>query len=122
MSDNNEAEAEVTEKQEKTMAERAQEVGRDGAYLECDAADLVTAHRRGDLQKASIVVIRAARIELSLPVDVKRLVSSIDVMRSCLDRGVPYVEGMSDEQGSAQVVRQAFVTGLVMTQAASQPQ
>jgi hypothetical protein len=105
-------------KPEKSMADRALEIGRDGAYLEVDAKDLVEAHRCGELQKASIVVVRAARIELSSGDDVSRLLSSVAAARGRIDNSAPCVAGMSDEQVSAGVVRDAFVAGLATTQAA----
>jgi len=100
---------------EKTMAERALEVGRDGAYLEIDAQDLVAAYRKGDLQKAKIVVIKAARIEMSEPRDIDALQKLVAHTVTCLtgmeDKTFD-VTGMSDEQASFHAVRSALSNGL----------
>lgn len=99
---------------EKSMAERAKEVGRDGAYLEVDAKDLVASYRSGELQKAQIVVIKAARVELSDPADVKNLVQSVTAMAMQIAKETPpeYIAGMSDEQLSMWTFREIFTGGL----------
>jgi hypothetical protein len=97
---------------EKTMAERAKEVGRDGAYLEVDAQGLVAAHRSGELQKAKIVVIKAARMELSSPLEVQRLVGAVGAVVEALadvakEARLDFkeIDGMSDEQASLWLLR-----------------
>jgi hypothetical protein len=100
---------------EKTLAERAKEIGRDGSYLEVDANGLVAACRSGELQKAKIVVIRAARIELSDPEDVNALGKLMQHIMTCLAgvEGKTFdVTGMDDEQASFYAVRKMLSNGL----------
>lgn len=107
---------------EKTMEERAKEVGRDGAYLEVDAKDLVSAYRSGALAKAKIVVIKAARIELSTSDDISDLTDVAGLVCAILDgkkapsKDVPIGKdipvGMSDQQAGAYVVSCSFKNGI----------
>lgn len=99
---------------EKTMAERAKEVGRDGAYLEIDAKDLLKAYRSGELQKAKIVVIKAARIEISDYADIQKTVQNVHNVAAELayDKPMDCVSGMSDEQASMWIFMKAFSKGL----------
>jgi hypothetical protein len=106
---------------EKTMEERAKEVGRDGAYLEVDAKDLISAYRNGTLSKAKIVVVKAARIELSVDGDIRDLVDVVGGVCSILDgkkspaQSFPIgrnVVGMSDQQAGAYIVSHSFLNGV----------
>ena len=102
--------------EEKTMAERAKEIGRDGAYLELEAKDMISAYRSGELAKAKIVVLKT-RVELSLPEDVGNLMSNARVAVDILDgkntqaSDSPIV-GMTDEQASTYVITGAVSIGL----------
>jgi hypothetical protein len=98
--DKNEAQEETG----KTMAERAQEIGRDGAYLEVDAKDLISLLKSGDLQKARIVVIKSARIELSEPEDIQNLILGLEHTK--LD------PSLTDEQFSVGILNYALSEGL----------
>ena len=98
---------------EKSMAERAKEVGRDGAYLEVDASELIDNYRSGKLQKAQIVVIKSARIELSHPIDLANLAEKIKVAIEDISKPNGRTNGMSDEQASSYVVTRTLRTGLM---------
>jgi hypothetical protein len=105
------------EKQEKTMAERAQEVGRDGAYLELDARSLVKAFKDGELQKAAIVVVTSSRIELSAPSDVGGLSKAVQnaMDKAAASNGTTAdseYAGLSGEQLSLLVFRKLLSAGL----------
>lgn len=109
MSENEVTPAPENEKAEKTMAERAQEVGRDGAYLEIDATGLVQAHRDGSLGLAKMVVINVARIELSSESDIANLKSVV-----AQNAYPPGVSDMSDEQASMFLLRDCLGAGLAI--------
>jgi hypothetical protein len=99
---------------EKTMAERAKEIGRDGAYLEIEAADLVKAFRSGDLQLAKMVVIKTSRIELSDPDQVTSLAVATGLMVNRLADASKAESDMTDEQASLSVFLEALTAGLAM--------
>ena len=113
MNENKQNAAPEDEKIERTMTDRAKEVGRDGAYLECDARDLVKAWRSGELQKAKIVVITSARIEVSDPTTVTCLSDYVGnhVPGSPNYRPSEGTEGMSDEQLSLFVLQDSLFAG-----------
>lgn len=87
--------------------DRSKIVGRDGAYLEIDVKDLVSAYRSGDLDKAEIVVLKSVRIELSDPLVVAGLK---DQTRKTISSNE--CEGMTDEQISFYITLKALVSGL----------
>jgi hypothetical protein len=99
---------------EKTMAERAQEIGRDGAYLEVDASQLLAAHKNGELGKAKIVVIKMARIELSDSEDIARLQKLICKVVAAQANPPSFYTDMSDEQASVALMRGVVTSGLVV--------
>jgi hypothetical protein len=88
------------EEDQKKIADRSKQVGRDGSYLELDAQDLVAAHLNGDLQKAKMIVVKASRIELSDPAVVSALADKIKNASENWDssNAVNEVGGMSKEQ------------------------
>jgi hypothetical protein len=114
MSDNGQ-ETTDTAHPEKTMAERSLEIGRDGAYLEVDAKELIAAARDGRLKKAKIVVITAARIELSDHAELSGLSSAIG---KTIDTVVVHkgsngeYAGLNDEQASFLTLRKLLVAGM----------
>ena len=113
--DNDTPEVPANEKPEKTMAERAKEVGRDRSYLECDARDLIKALKNGDLQRAKIVVITSARIELSDPSDLDGLAKAVQDVASFGSRrpdGDSEYAGLNDEQTSLLVLRNLLCAGM----------
>lgn len=87
--------------------DRSKIVGRDGAYLEIDVKDLVSAYRSGDLDKAEIVVLKSVRIELSDPLVVAGLKEHTRETISSNE-----CEGMTDEQISFYIALRALVSGL----------
>jgi uncharacterized membrane-anchored protein len=97
---------------EKTMAERAKEIGRDGAYLEIEASDLVKAFRSGDLQRAKMIVIKTSRIELSDHCQVTGLAVASGLMVNRLADASRDESNMTDEQASLSVFLEALATGL----------
>lgn len=106
---------------EKTMEERAKEIGRDGAYLEVDAKDLIAAYRSGELAKAKIVVIKSARIELSGGFDVRHLLQVAEAVSKIVDGKTSSagsfpitkdVVGMDDAQASTCIIMSAVSAGL----------
>jgi hypothetical protein len=90
----------------KNMSDRSHEVGRDGAYLEIDAKELVESYNSGDLEKASILVIKSPRIELSDPLVVASVIKKVKDLS-----GTKEVEGMTDEQVSFYIILNALVSG-----------
>lgn len=97
---------------EKTMAERAKEIGRDGAYLEIEASDLVKAFRCGELRLAKMVVIKTSRIELSDPDQVTGLAVATGLMVNRIADASKDESNMTDEQASSSVLLEALAAGL----------
>ena len=58
------------------------QIGRDGAYVELDVADLASA----DLSQAKFIVLKNARLELSDPKDVEALKKLVNAHASCSHR------------------------------------
>lgn len=97
---------------EKTMADRAKEVGRDGAYLEIDAKDLVAAYRSGSLQKSILLTINAMPIELSSSMDVDDFVKTVkDAIDKVSSVGSEYY-GLSDGQLGHAIIRNCLLKGM----------
>jgi hypothetical protein len=96
---------------EKTIAERAKEIGRDGAYLEVDASDLVKACRSGDLQKAKIIVV-SARIEIPNPDDVQDLITTVEYAVAQQANKAANVASLDDEQLSRHIMQKMLLVGL----------
>lgn len=97
---------------EKTMADRAKEVGRDGAYLEIDAKDLVAAYRSGSLQKSILLTINAMPIELSSSMDVDDFVKTVkDALEKVSSVGSEYY-GLSDGQLGHALIRNCLLKGI----------
>jgi len=96
---------------EKTMAERAQEIGRDGAYLEVEARDIVKLYRSGDLQRAKMIVVLASRTDISDPEDVQDFVSTVAHIADKKNL-IPDIDGMTDEQLSGYIMRKMMHKGL----------
>jgi len=93
----------------RTPADRAKEIGRDGAYLEVDVKDLLMSQRRNELPVASMVVLRCGRIELSDPLHVDRLQA---IMKDVAESRDKDFAGMSDEQVGFAVFRKVFEMGM----------
>jgi len=95
------------EQNSKNMSDRSHEVGRDGAYLEVDVKDLVSAYHNGDLEKAAILVIKSSRIEISEPQAVASVVDKVKEMMVSHE-----VSGMSNEQIGFYIMLNALIAGL----------
>lgn len=102
------------EDDQKKISDRSKQVGRDGSYLELDAQDLVSAYLNGELQKAKMVVLKSARIELSDPVVVSALADKIKNAAENWDssNAVNDVKGMSGEQLSFYILLNIISVGL----------
>ncbi len=102
------------EDDQKKIADRSKQVGRDGAYLELDAQDLVAACLSGDLQKAKMIVVKASRIELSDPAVVSALAEKIKKAAENWDssNAINDVRGMSKEQLSFYILLNIITVGL----------
>jgi hypothetical protein len=98
----------------KTVKDRAKDIGRDGAYLEVDACDLVKASRNGDLDKAKMVVIKFGRLEMSDSVQVAQLKKVVEDVMAKNVKGGPGGGEMSDEQGSFHALLQIVKKGLYL--------
>lgn len=97
---------------EKTMADRAKEVGRDGAYLEIEAKDLVAAYRSGELQKSNILIIKAFQIEFPDPMEIVDCTRTIkDAIDKVSGLGSEYYE-LSDEQLGYAIIRNCMLKGM----------
>lgn len=97
---------------EKTMADRAKEVGRDGAYLEIEAKDLVAAYRSGELQKSNILIIKAFPIEFPSPMEIGDCARTIkDAIDKVSGLGSEYYE-LSDEQLGYAIIRNCMLKGM----------
>lgn len=99
----------------KNMSERSHEIGRDGAYLEVDADKLVAAFRGGELQKAKIIVIRVARIDMPDALSIGHLTNVVKTMVESIVDAKPDsdIYGMSDEQLSLYLIRECLLSGLI---------
>ena len=95
---------------EKTIAERAKEIGRDGAYLEVDASDLVKVCRSGELQKAKIIVV-SARIEIPNPDDVQDLITTVEYAVEQQANKAANVASLDDEQLSRHIMQKMLLVG-----------
>ena len=93
----------------RTPEDRAKEVGRDGAYLEANSKDLVKLMRSGDLDLASMIVIRDSRLDLSSEEHVEGLKEAV---KEAFSDSSTEVAGMDDEQISFYVFRTIFERGL----------
>jgi len=106
MSEEND-QVEEQEVDSQAIEDRSKIVGRDGAYLEIDAKNLVSTYKSGELDKAVMIVLTSARIELSDPLVVA---SMKDKTKDAISSGE--CEGMTDEQIGFYVVLNALVSGL----------
>lgn len=98
---------------QKALSDRTKIVGNDGAYLEVEAQDLISAYKRGDIQKAAVVVLKSARIEFSDPLVVKSISEKLKALiddRSGSNTS-DELQGLSDEQLSIYAAVKAFSVG-----------
>ena len=98
---------------QKALADRTKIIGTDGAYLEVDAQDLVSAYKRGDIQKASVIVLKFARIEFSDPLVVKSISEKLKALidEKSGSNTSDELQGLSDEQLSLYAAVKAFSVG-----------
>ena len=82
--------------------------GRDGAYLEVEAKDLIGAIKDGSLRTSKIVTLKGYRMELSSPEQVKAFTDVVEHWMS-----LQGATGLNDEQASFSAVREVFVRGLL---------
>jgi hypothetical protein len=93
----------------KTTADRQKEIGRDGAYLEVDAADLIRSRRAGDLDLAKMLVLTNARMDLSVSEHVESLKALVEAALADTSEDTA---GMDDKQLSFYLFRSIFEAGL----------
>jgi hypothetical protein len=96
----------------KTLQDRAKEIGRDGAYLEVDAKNLIAAVRAGDLDNAKIAVVKFGRMELSDQAHVNQLKKVVETVMARECKGGPGGGELDDDQASFLAVRRIFEKGL----------
>ena len=96
----------------KTMQDRAKEIGRDGAYVEVDACNLITAAKNSEFDKAKIAVITFGRIELSDHEQIAQLKSILEIVMARECKGGPGNGELDDDQASFLALRRKFEKGL----------
>ena len=93
----------------RTLQDRSQEVGRDGAYVEVDCESLIGLTKSGGLDAAQMVAIRAGRMDLSQGDHVTKLKH---LCKSAANGRLEGFSGMDDRQASFALFRKIFETGL----------
>jgi hypothetical protein len=82
--------------------------GRDGAYLELEMNNLISAVNDGSMERAKMITLKGHRMELS---DAKQIKAFMGVAKFWISHQKH--TGLNDEQASASAIREIFVRGLL---------
>lgn len=82
--------------------------GRDGAYLEVEMDNFITAVKEGSIGKAKMVTLKGHRLELS---DANQIKVFEDVAKHWMS--IQESTGLNDEQSSSSAIREIFVRGML---------
>ena len=89
----------------KSVQDRAKEIGRDGAYLEVAASDILASSQSGELAKASMIVITSLRLDVSDP-------DTVAKFKALISKNHIAPQEMNSEQASVFIFRKIFEKGI----------